>query len=210
MEKDEELQDIVVAYLVSHGYPEESIILEWKISDKYRVDLAVLDNNSKSPIALFEFKRHRDQRTENMAIEQLKTYANVLGDNTIPCYVVFGHELDPYFELFFLTKVDGKDSLKPIVQVPSFTNVKNNSISKNIAKTTKEKKRTFNWFKFICWILALLIALLLFFDFNGCIVISAERLGIIAIIVGLIIVPFARKLSILGLEFERLQDDKKI
>jgi hypothetical protein len=29
----------------------------------------------------------------------------------------------------------------------------------------------------------------------------------IAIIIGLVIVPFARKLSILGLEFERLQDE---
>ena len=208
MERDEELLDIVVSYLISHGYPEESIILEWKISDRYRVDLAILDNKSKTPIALFEFKRQKNRGTENMAIAQLKTYTNALGDNTIPCYIVFGIDTEPLFELYYLTKEEGKDYLKQIVQIPSFSNFKNNYISKTIAKTTQEKKTTFNWFKAICWILALIIALLLYMDFQGCIELSAERLGIIAIIVGLIIVPFARKLSILGLEFERLQDEK--
>jgi hypothetical protein len=208
MERDEELVDIVISYLRSHGYPEESIIQEWKISDRYRVDLAILDNKSKTPIALFEFKRQRDQRTENMAIEQLKNYSNALGDNTIPCYIVFGIETEPSFELYYLTKEDGRDFLKQIIQIPSFSNFKNNYISKNIAKATKATKSTFNWFKAICWILALIIALLLYMDFQGCIKLTAERLGIIAIIVGLIIVPFARKLSILGLEFERLQDEK--
>ena len=208
MERDEELIDIVVSYLLSHGYPEESIILEWKISDRYRVDLAILDTKSKTPIALFEFKRQRIQRTENMAIEQLKAYSNALGDNTIPCYIVFGIDTEPLFELYYLTKEDGKDFLKQINQIPSLSNFKNNYISKTIAKTTKAKKSTFNWFNAICWILATIIAILLFLDLHGCIELSAERLGIIAIIVGLIIVPFARKLSILGLEFERLQDEK--
>lgn len=208
MERDEELVDIIVDYLRSHGYPEDSIIQEWKISDRWRVDLAVLDNKSKTPIALFEFKRHRTQGTENMAIQQLKTYSSALGDNTIPCYIVFGIESEPLFELYYLTKEDGRDYLKQITQIPSFSNFKNNYIAKTLAKTTQAKEITFNWFKAICWILAISIAILLFLDFQGCIVLSAERLGIIAIIIGLVIVPFARKLSILGLEFERLQDEK--
>lgn len=49
---------------------------------------------------------------------------------------------------------------------------------------------------------------LLFFDFRGCISITPERLGVIAIISGLAIVPFAKKLNILGIEFERMQDQK--
>ncbi len=206
MERDEELVDQLVEYLKAHGYPEDSIISEWKISDKYRVDLAIVDNKLKNPIALFEFKRHRDPRTENMAIAQLKNYSNALGDSTIPCYIVFGTDIQPYFEIFYLTKEEGSVNLKQVGQIPSFSNIRNSYLSKTLAKTTKAKRRTFNWFKAICWILALIIAILLFADFNGCIVLSAERLGIIVIIVGLIVVPFARKLSILGLEFERLKE----
>lgn len=209
MERDIDLLRIVADFLISHGYPEESIILEWKIAARFRVDMAIIDNKSKKAIALFEFKRQKSKQAENMAIEQLKTYSRIIGDNTIPTYIVFGTEFSPYFELYFLTEENGNVVLKLIPQFPSFSNFRNNFISKSITKTAQDKKRTFNWFWFICWILALIIATLLFLDFKKCITITAERLGIIAIIVGLIIVPFARKLSILGLEFERLQEEKK-
>lgn len=207
MEKEIDVSKRLSDYLIQHGYPEDSIILEWKISDRYRVDLAVIDNVSKKPVALFESKRQRHKGSETISIEQLKKYSDVIGDKTIPLYLVFGADNADGFEVFFLGEEDGKDVLKPIQTIPQFKNLKNNFLSKAVTKNEREKQDTFNWFKFICWLLALLIALLLFFDLKGCLSITPERLGIIAIIIGLVIVPFARKLSILGLEFERLQDE---
>lgn len=209
MEREINILNRLAQYLVQHGYPQDSIILEWKVSDKYRVDLAVIDNISKKPIALFESKRDRRNESENIAIEQLKNYAKALGDTTIPLYLVFGANNVEGFELFFLGKEEDKEVLKFIPTIPQFTNLKNGFLSKAVSKNEKEKKDTFNWFKFICWLLALVVMILLFFDFKGCISITPERLGIIAIIIGLVVVPFARKLNILGLEFERLQEENE-
>jgi hypothetical protein len=207
MEKEIDVSKRLAEYLIQHGYPEDSIILEWKISDRYWVDLAVIDNMSKKPVALFESKRQRNKRSETISIEQLKKYSDVIGDKTIPLYLVFGADNADGFEMFFLGVEDAKEVLKPIQTIPQFKNLMNNFLSKAVTKNEREKQSTFNWFKFICWLLAFLIAFLLFFDFNGCLSITPERLGMIAIIIGLVIVPFARKLSILGLEFERLQDE---
>ena len=99
--------------------------------------------------------------------------------------------------------------MKPVHQVPPFTYFKNSSGTKFLIQKEKEKNNTYDWFWGICWLLALGVGMLLYFDFKGCINLTPERLGIIAIIVGLIVVPFARKLNILGLEFERLQDGKE-
>jgi len=209
MEREIDLLQRVANFLIEHGYPEDSIILEWKITERYRVDMAIIDNKSKKPIALFEFKRQKQSQSENMAIEQLKQYAEALGDSTIPLYVVFGSDQPPGFELFFLTEEDGNEILKTIPQFPPFTYFKNSFISKLLSKKEKEKTDTYNWFQIICWILAFLVALLLFFDFMGCLEITTERLGIIAVIIALVVFPFARKLKILGVEFERLQEDKK-
>lgn len=209
MEREIDLLQRVANFLIEHGYPEDSIILEWKITERYRVDMAIIDNKSKKPVALFEFKRQRKSQSENMAIEQLKQYAEALGDSTIPLYVVFGSDQSPGFELFFITEEDGNEILKPIPQFPPFTYFKNSFISKLLSKKEKEKTDTYNWFQIICWILAFLVALLLFFDFMGCLEITTERLGIMAVIIALVVFPFARKLKILGVEFERLQEDKK-
>lgn len=209
MEREIDLLQRVANFLIEHGYPEDSIILEWKITERYRIDMAIIDNKSKKPVALFEFKRQKQSQSDNMAIEQLKQYAEALGDSTIPLYVVFGSDQPPGFELYFLTEEDGNEILKTIPQFPPFTYFKNSFISKLLSKKEKEKTDTYNWFQIICWILAFLVALLLFFDFMGCLEITTERLGIIAVIIALVVFPFARKLKILGVEFERLQEDKK-
>lgn len=195
-------------YLKSHGYSEDNIILEWKITDNIRVDMAIIDSVSKKPIALFEFKRRKNKESENLAKQQLKKYAQTVGDSTIPLYVVYSIDQEPYFELFFLTEQNGVEILKPIYQVPTFTSFKNSSISKQIIQVEKEKKNTYDLFKIICWLLAAIIIGLLYLDFKECIKLTPERLGIIAIISGLIIVPFARKLNILGVEFERLYEER--
>jgi hypothetical protein len=208
MEREVELLSRVASLLIQHGYPEDSIMLEWKLTEKYRVDMAIIDNVTKRPVALFEFKRQRRAESEHIAIAQIKKYAEVLGDITIPLYLIFASDNSEGFEMFFLTEENGKETLKLVPTIPQFTSLRNSFISKAVSKNERDKKETFNWFKFICWLLALIVALLLFFDFNGNIQITPERLGIIAIIIGLVIVPFARKLNIIGLEFERLQDER--
>jgi len=54
--REKDLLFSLIKYLTSHGYPEEALALEWKVGQKYRVDLAVIEPVTNKPIALFELK----------------------------------------------------------------------------------------------------------------------------------------------------------
>ncbi len=66
-----------------------------------------------------------------------------------------------------------------------------------------------DYFQIACWMSATIVILITVLDVCGKINISATQLGLIGVSIALIIMPFARKLKILGVEFERLTADKK-
>lgn len=209
MESENKLIDIFVSTLIEIGYPEDSILLDWKISANYRIDMAIIDNVSKHPIALFEFRMQNFKESENAMVEKLKRYSTTLGDTTIPLYVVFSANNTKGFEVYLIKDENTKNLLEFIPNIPQFKSLKNNYLTKAAKKNEEDIKENFNWFKYGCFISAFILAILLYYDFKGCISITKERLGIIVIIILLFVIPFARKLKILGLEFEVLQDNIK-
>jgi len=102
MEREINVLYSLIEFLISHGYPENSLALEWNISRGYKVDLAVVDPDTNKPIALFEIKRRKTEESTKMAIRQLETYSKVLGDEQVPTYIVFGRDGDPPFEIYYL------------------------------------------------------------------------------------------------------------
>lgn len=212
MERDEDLLISLINFLIAHGYPKDSFALEWSIGGGYRVDLAVIDPDTNKAIALFELKREKTQGSFNMALRQFENFSKVLGDEKVPIYVVFGKEGEPPFEIYYLQEeVSAKEKSQPIKisKVPDFTIFKSSKISQEISKKEENRKTTMNWFQIVCWIIAFLVLVLLILDFFNILVITPERLAIIGVIAGLIIIPFASKLKILGVEFERLKERKE-
>lgn len=207
MKKESDITKQVVALLTSLGYPSDSIVLEWNVSGRIIVDLAIIDPNTKRPIALFEIKKESSVNDINTAKEQIKSYAKAIENKTMPLFIILSKEHESFFRIFSLTERGGKDFLYPIEELPPFEALRNSSISKKIVQAEKVKRRTFDIFWVICWLLSGTVITLLICDFKGIIKLTPERLGIIAIVSGLIILPFTRKLNILGLEFERLQKD---
>lgn len=76
-----------------------------------------------------------------------------------------------------------------------------------IFATERKRENAFNLFKVICWILAVLLFVVLLLNIWDIVSISLERLALIGGIVALIIIPFAERLKILGVEFEKLRKD---
>lgn len=204
--KEEEFHDFFYSYLIKQGYPEDQILSHWRLSRGAVVDIAITDPVTKKPIALFELKGPNVRMTKEVA-EQLIRYADAVGDSYIPLFAVFPSIEPPSFELYQIN-YEGA-TWQPSEQLSTFANLKNRFLSKEIISTQKDKKKTLDWFRWICWLLAMAVGFMLYLDFKGQLVLTAERLGVMAIIVALAIVPFARKLSILGLEFERLQEQAK-
>ena len=60
-------------YLLKHGYPEESILIEYKIG-RYRADLVVIDTQTNIPIQIFELKARKNEQSIQMGKRQLESY----------------------------------------------------------------------------------------------------------------------------------------
>lgn len=212
MEREKDLLFALIKYLVAHGYPEEALVFEWKVDSRHMVDLAVIEPTTNKPIALFELKRQKNPQTFEMAIRQLEAYSKAVGDDQIPTYIVFPGEGTPPFEMYHLKKnISQKEpqDTSQIERVPDYSFLKSSKIKKEILETEKKRKSTLDWFQVICSILAIALMVLLCFEFAGKLKLTPERLVLIGAIIGLIIVPVASKLKILGVEFERYNKEDK-
>jgi len=100
-----------------------------------------------------------------------------------------------------------KENVSQVEQLPEYLTLKNSKVRKEIFETEQLQKSTLDWFQIICWILAAGILVLLILEFTEKIKLTPERLVLIGIIIGLIVVPVASKLKILGVEFERYKKE---
>ena len=66
-------------YLISHGYPEKSIVTEYKVG-MFRVDLAVIDLTTNLPAQIFEIKARDEKKGRDFLkrIDQELKYSDVL------------------------------------------------------------------------------------------------------------------------------------
>lgn len=212
MEREKGLLVSLIEYLTAHGYPEETLVFDWKVDATHKVDLAVIEPTSNKPIALFELKRQNNPQTLNMAIRQLQAYAKALGDDQIPTYIVFPAEGTPPFEIFFLRRSISEDNHEltaQIERIPDYSVMKSSKIRKEILEAEKKRKSTLDWFQVICFLLSIALVVLLVLEFLGKVKLTPERLVLIGAIIGLIVVPVASKLKILGVEFERYKKEDR-
>lgn len=203
METDVNILVKLSKYLISHGYPEESIVFWWSIRDKYMCDIAIIDPDSKEAIAIFELKRSRNKESENLWIYQLKQLSALSENKNLQLYLVFGSQNKDWFEIFYLTQDNWSPKLE-LVPTPNFQSIKGSSIWKRINNVLLEKNAIIDYFKYSCWMLGWILFSIIIIDVFYKPVINNERFLMLLTIVVLIILPVTKKLSILWLEFERL------
>jgi len=218
MFREIDLHDFFVQYLISKGYPENSItinpVLDY-LGRKYQPDFVIVDPDSNMPLAIFELKDKRTEDSLSTAIQQLSTYAQAIKIPDIPLFAVFPIGVDnKSLEFEFFTRnlpSENKESDQIIKsdKLPAYQLLKNSRLTEELSKISDEQEHTVDIFKKICWVLAVLVCLALVLDILNIFKIDVQRLGLIGVIIGLIILPYANKLKILGFEFERLTQIKK-
>lgn len=209
MERDENILQSVIKFLLSHGYPQESIAVEYPIG-KYRIDLAILDIETKEPIALFEFKAKRTPSAERFGREQLKPFLKAASNSSIPTYLVFEKESPPFYEIEKILVNDQETMMPLFAEKPLDYDILKQS-GRNILITRKkaENKDAFDVFKIACWICVVLVFVVFVLDALGRIELSEKQLVLLSGAIALAIIPFASKLKILGVEFERMKEGNK-
>jgi len=208
MEREHDLLKALIDYLIKHGYPKDSFVLEWKVGNRI-IDLAVIERITNKPVALFELKRRKNQETINIAINQLRAFTMELGNEQIPIYVVFPSIGKLPFEIYNIKDLQ-ENQIEEIERVPDFDFLENTFKKKEIIKVKKKEKDTIDIFATICWMASVLVAVLFVLNLlNERIQITYIDLSLIGVVIALAILPFSSKLKFLGIEFNRLKDKKK-
>lgn len=187
-------------YLISHGYPENSIITEYKLG-KYRADLVVIDNETNSPMQLFELKSTNNKKFIEMGriqlnkflLEARKLNADVIGYLVVPTNKV------PFFEII---NPEIENTNKNSVDL----NYQNQVIRSRSAKTEiiKTKKvETVDEFKKKINILLLILSIIFVLD-NYCFLeLNNIRFYLIVIMIVLYILPYYEEIKIFNLELKK-------
>lgn len=215
MELEKDTLNALISYLQKHGYPPESFAVEFPIgkTGKYRADLAILDPDSKEPIALFEVKQQKTPATEAMGRRQLQLYVSALEVKSIPTYLVFVKEGIPPFEIVRISIPEDESTKSQdetaTAQIPTFEILTKSGHNLVLQAKKKEHKKRVEQFTAVCLILAALILGLLIADMIGPLSISAIHLTLVVILVGLVLVPYASKIKFAGVEFERRKEEER-
>lgn len=183
-------------YLLKHGYPEESILIEYKIG-RYRADLVVIDTQTNIPIQIFELKARKNEQSIQMGKRQLESYmeyAKKINPDIIT-YLVFPKDTSPYFEAIDINTDEE-------VTTDAF-NYKNQAHRGRVAKEEliKDKKNeAVDNLKIITYILIISAAIFLILDICCIIPMTNYRLYLILIIIVLVLLPYYETIKVANFE----------
>lgn len=196
------------------AYPHSEIQMEaalgsGKDGSRYRADLAILDSKRNEVIALIEAKRSRENRTLRLAVAQLMQYRRVLDKPYVPLYLFFP-PIQGSGKRFEISQVLPDGDLKEIylAEFPSYDALVSIDKSNKKSARTVAVRNTFDTFKLTCIFLSFLAAIVFGLDVFKVIELSIKQLTLAGISGALLILPFAAKFKMLGIEFERHDQDK--
>lgn len=206
LEKDVILK--LINYLKEHGYPENSFALEYRIpGTNYRADLVVIDPKTNIPLMMFELKSRKNKEFISRGRDQLNKYLSSLPDNSIPAYLVFPKESEPFFEIINVHKPDDDTDRNDISNF-NFKAIRTSVLSEKAKKAEDKKKAEIDNFLKVSWLLAFLVLILLVIKKLANFTLDTVDITLIGSILALILIPFASKIKFLGIEFERINKAK--
>jgi hypothetical protein len=202
-------------YLVTLGYPRDSILYEpaFLASDgrwQYRPDFLIVDPVKKERLAIIEIKgsvQINAERTYN----QLKAYSKSVSEDNIPVFLVTpsNNPVSP-FDLYIFD-IDGGLIPTDFALFPTFRALTAEDAADRKNGLRTEKVDAVESFQKVSWLLAFIVFSIVVADFfcvqNEIVLLTTERMALIGAVVALIVFPFAQKFKGLGIEWEKATKD---
>lgn len=190
-------------YLISHGYPEKSIVTEYKVG-MFRVDLAVIDLTTNLPAQIFEIKAGDGQNVIKTGRDFLKRIEQELKYSDVLYYLVV-----PSNNKIGLT-IKSLDGIKEAGEfIPNYKDNINRVQNAKIDKYNKDTIDAISKLKTVSWALAFICLLILYIDVRCEKIITMERIYTMLAIIILIMLPFFHNIKIFGMELSSLKDIRK-
>lgn len=90
-----------------------------------------------------------------------------------------------------------------IQKLPKFETLVVGDKAQSKIEAKQKSKNTIDSFKLICQILAIVTFVVLLLDIFSIFKFSTQQLSLLGVLIGLIVMPYAAKFKLLGMEFER-------
>jgi hypothetical protein len=212
-----EFQKKFIQELINAGYPEKAIVTEYEISDNSSTnvfDVAVFDLTTNELLSIFEFKLRSqlsDMQLKPEDFGRMQLCLNRLKNTKIQAYFVIVDTANEFKIFKFQNDGDDKGKLTSPIAINDITPYSvlcNKSRVVTIKNKRKKYENAIDLFAIICWACALLLICITVLDLLGCLSISTAQLGLIGAAIALIIMPFSKKLKVLGIEWERMNIEK--
>lgn len=203
-----QIEEQFYRYLLRRGYPPNAIVFEARLSDRFRPGFAINDPERDQRLAYFEVKGAISRANQHEMFEQIKAYADAA--RGIPVYLATPARSPTFEEPFDFYFVDKENQVQvfPKELFPTFRSLASDAVASRKEKVEESRETTKDFLQWACWILAVLTVILgvadFFFERTGVELISGTRLTLFGVAIALVIIPFAQKLKILGVEYERL------
>lgn len=182
----------------------EAVIAPRKSNAPLRADFAVLDNARSEFVAIIEVKSSRDAVSIREGVSQLVDFRESLAKPFIPLFL-FCKPSEGAGVPFEVSQIlqDGTQKRIELSEFPEYgTLISGDRSSVKVAREVKARD-VVDAFKVVCFILAAVTAVFLALDVFGVLVLSARQMVIASVAAAFLILPFAAKLKLLGVEFER-------
>ncbi len=195
--------------ITEKSYPKDELQLEAAIDTgkqgrTYRADLAVLDSRRSEFISLIEVKRVREHKALRDAVAQLLHYRRILGKPHIPIYLFFP-PIEGTKKSFEIAQVLSDGDTKEVFpnEFPSYDALVSRDKAGKKATRGTAVRSAVDTFQITCVGLSILVAIVLGLDVAGVLQLSSKQLLLGGIAAALLLLPYAAKFKMLGVEFER-------
>ncbi len=188
-----------IDYLKRESYPEESIVTDWGTHKK--IDIAVLEPESKIPIAIYEVKSVENEDSLQLAILQLKEYTLTLNIK-VKCSVVLPSKNNNGFNVYDVTdavnenKVIHLKDLEPENEQARFLHAAQGAKAEQEMLSKENKKIIITDLKVFCWkFIPVTSLVLIILDRFMILPFTVERLIIYAGTIAIMLLPFVNEIK---------------
>ncbi|MNF63146.1 hypothetical protein D3C85_773060 [compost metagenome] len=213
MTYDRELEKHFFEYLISIGYPRNSIIYQPAIHPVqnmmcYRPSFALIDPKKNEHIAIIEVKECKIGGGSSI-YKNMRDYSKAVGSDSIPVYIISTDYSDA--SPFLLHSLDDKGEIITIDHslFPSFEALSAKESTDRKVDLRIRREYISDKFRKICWVASSLFFILVALDFflkefYDIGLLTAERISLLGGALALIVIPFAQKFKGLGIEWEKI------
>ena len=103
---------------------------------------------------------------------------------------------------------DSENGVTLIPTFPSFNSLLTGGRAQNKVEAKSKSNRVTDSFSLACRLSAFVVSIILVLDIVGLYKFSSQQLTLLGIFIGLLVIPYAAKFKLLGMEFERYSDGK--